>query len=99
MVSARPPPNPAKGRIHYPSAATYVPGDLDNSPTYLGSSEPMGKTASRDSDRERVQNLKTWWKGFRDRTEPKESSKGESSLVAITLRPGHHLPAMCRPFR
>ncbi|WVW85559.1 hypothetical protein I302_107597 [Kwoniella bestiolae CBS 10118] len=76
MVSARPPPNPAKGRIPYPSAATYVPGDTDNSPTYLGSTEPIQKTASRDSERERrVQGLKNWWKGFREN----EQSGGQSS--------------------
>ncbi|WWC90649.1 uncharacterized protein L201_005585 [Kwoniella dendrophila CBS 6074] len=67
MVSARPSPTPARGRIPYPTAATYVPGDTDNSPTYLGASEPIKKTTSRDSDRERrVQGLKTWWKGFRE---------------------------------
>ncbi|WRT68463.1 uncharacterized protein IL334_005439 [Kwoniella shivajii] len=63
MVSTRPSPTPARGRIPYPSATTYTPGDADNSPAYLGASEPIRKTSSRDSDR---QGLKTWWKGFRE---------------------------------
>ncbi|WVR00062.1 hypothetical protein IAU59_007204 [Kwoniella sp. CBS 9459] len=73
MVSARPPPTPAKGRIPYPSAATYTPGDANTSPAYLGASEPIRKTTSRDSDRERrTQGLKTWWKGFREHEKEEE---------------------------
>lgn len=50
MVSTRPSPAPAKGRIAYPTAATYTPGDGDDAPTYtaLGTSQDSGKT---------------WWKG------------------------------------
>ncbi|KAK1927239.1 Rho GTPase activator [Papiliotrema laurentii] len=70
MVSARPPPAPARGRIPYPSAASYLPGDTAHSPAYLRDSEPVHPTTSRDSDKERAQGLKTWWKSFRDRPEP-----------------------------
>mgnify|MGYP006876472698 CR=1 FL=1 len=70
MVSARPPPAPARGRIPYPSAASYLPGDTAHSPAYLRDAEPVHPTTSRDSDKERAQGLKTWWKSFRDRPEP-----------------------------
>lgn len=62
MVSARPPPNPARGRVAYPTAANYTSGDGDT-PAYLNS-EPIHPTSSRDSDKERAQGLKTWWKSF-----------------------------------
>nr|ODN91863.1 hypothetical protein L203_01117 [Cryptococcus depauperatus CBS 7841] len=67
MVSTRPPPNPARGRVAYPTAANYIPGDANASPVYLGAPLPMKKTSSRDSDKERAQGLKTWWKSFRER--------------------------------
>jgi len=69
MVSTRPSPTPARGRVAYPSASNYTPGDAEKSPTYLGSS-PVQQVSSQDSDRDGAQVLKTWWKGFRDRTEP-----------------------------
>ncbi|KAK6910722.1 hypothetical protein I203_104754 [Kwoniella mangroviensis CBS 8507] len=76
MVSTRPSPTPARGRIPYPTAATYTPGDSNTSPAYLGASEPIQKTTSRDSERERrVQGLKNWWKGFRE----SEQSGGPSN--------------------
>ncbi|WVR07539.1 hypothetical protein IAU60_004581 [Kwoniella sp. DSM 27419] len=86
MVSARPPPSPAKGRIPYPSASNYVPGDADNSPTYLGSAEPIRKTASRDSENERrAQGMKQWWKGLKEgeRSEASGSSKRMKELQTI----------------
>ncbi|ORX38458.1 Rho GTPase activation protein [Kockovaella imperatae] len=61
MVSTRPSPAPAKGRMAYPSASNYTPGDVDNSPSFLGSTSPP-----TDADRERAQGLKLWWKAFRD---------------------------------
>nr|XP_031864086.1 uncharacterized protein CI109_000730 [Kwoniella shandongensis]KAA5531158.1 hypothetical protein CI109_000730 [Kwoniella shandongensis] len=76
MVSTRPSPTPARGRIAYPSAANYTPGDADNSPAYLGASGPIHKTTSRDSDRERAQGLKTWWKGFREKERAEQSHTG-----------------------
>lgn len=85
MVSARPPPNPAKGRIAYPSASTYTPGDRGNSPDYLGASPPMSKTLSRDSDKERAQGLKTWWKSFRDKNEPTQDSSDDRQVFGIAL--------------
>jgi hypothetical protein len=75
MVSTRPSPNPAKGRIAYPVAAPYVPGDSDNSPTYLGGPDGIRKVTSRDSDKERAQALKQWWKGFKDRPETKQADQ------------------------
>ena len=68
MVSTRPSPTPVRGRVVYPSATSYVPGDADNSPTYVGTSELVGQFLSRDPDRD-AQGLKTWWKTFQ-RTEP-----------------------------
>lgn len=66
MVSTRPSPAPAKGRIAYPTAANYTPGDADNSPVYHGeSSQPLQQVTSSGSERERnVAGLKNWWKGF-----------------------------------
>lgn len=82
MVSTRPSPTPARGRVAYPSATNYTPGDAETSPTYLGSS-PVRQVTSRDSDREGAQGPKTWWKGFRDRPEPQ---KNGSSLEQTVLR-------------
>ncbi|OWZ61765.1 rho GTPase activator [Cryptococcus neoformans] len=67
MVSTRPSPTPARGRVAYPSAANYTPGDANNSPAYLSASSPVKEVSSRESDKERAQGLKTWWKGFRER--------------------------------
>lgn len=67
MVSTRPSPAPARGRVAYPSAASYVPGDANNSPAYPSASSPVKEVSSRESDKERAQGLKTWWKGFRER--------------------------------
>ncbi|KAK8854736.1 hypothetical protein IAR55_003475 [Kwoniella newhampshirensis] len=80
MVSTRPSPTPARGRIAYPSAATYTPGDADNSPTYIGAAGPIHKTSSRDSDGERAQGLKTWWKGFRERERNEQNQSGIGAL-------------------
>ena len=81
MVSARPPPSPAQGRVAYPSAANYTSGDYDASPDYLDAhgspSAPITKVKSSDSDGERGQGLKTWWKGFRERS---GSASGAAAL-------------------
>ncbi|RXK41103.1 hypothetical protein M231_01506 [Tremella mesenterica] len=69
MVSTRPPPAPPQGRVAYPSVTNYVAGDHATSPDYHGSSAPMTKVKSNNSsDHERSQGLKSWWKGFRDRS-------------------------------
>ena len=79
MVSTRPSPSPAKGRIAYPTATSYVPGDSENSPIYVDSPELNRQTTTtlRDFDRDGTQGLKTWWKTFRERT---ETSEREGSL-------------------
>lgn len=46
MVSARPGPSPAKGRIAYPRADAYVPGDEDTSPAVAGV-EPTSESAAQ----------------------------------------------------
>jgi len=63
MVSTRPSPNPAKGRVAYPAASTYTPGDAETSPTYLGSSEPVQASLSRSPEKEE-KGLKGWWRAF-----------------------------------
>lgn len=73
MVSTRPSPAPIRGRISYPVAAPYTPGDED-APTYIGS-EPIRPVTSQDSDQDRSQGLKTWWKGVRDKPEHPEDHK------------------------
>ena len=80
MVSARPPPNPARGRVAYPTAANYTSGDGDT-PAYLNS-EPIHPTSSRDSDKERAQGLKTWWKAFSGKDEPGGSGAAASGSRA-----------------
>ncbi|ODN72971.1 hypothetical protein L202_08374 [Cryptococcus amylolentus CBS 6039] len=67
MVSTRPSPAPPKGRVAYPNAASYTPGDAGTSPAYLKPFSPIKPVTSRDSDKERAQGLKTWWKGFREK--------------------------------
>ncbi|WVQ82115.1 hypothetical protein IAT38_004243 [Cryptococcus sp. DSM 104549] len=70
MVSARPPPTPAGGRVAYPTAPTYTPGDADNSPAYLSpSSGAIKKTLSRDSEKERAQGqgMWGWFRSFREK--------------------------------
>ena len=83
MVSARPPPAPARGRIAYPSATAYTPGDVAHSPAYLKGSEPVQPITSRDSDAERAQGLKTWWKTFRER--PEGSSDPGRGVFGVPL--------------
>lgn len=57
MVSTRPSPNPARGRVAYPSAVdTYTSGDADAAPT-------LQRLSSREVDNEGTPGLKTWWKG------------------------------------
>jgi hypothetical protein len=46
MVSTRPGPSPAKGRIAYPRADAYVPGDEDTSPAVAGV-EPTSESAAQ----------------------------------------------------
>ena len=75
MVSTRPSPAPAKGRVAYPSASNYVAGDQDQSPTLLDPEDPKTDDINNDTDGDRVQGLKLWWKSFRDRTEPETSSE------------------------
>lgn len=81
MVSSRPPPNPVKGRIAYPSATTYVPGDSDVSPAYLGASDSVSKSPTRQTDLDSAQGLKTWWKGFN----PKPDVKGMAVICSDLL--------------
>jgi len=81
MVSARPPPNPARGRISYPSAVNYTSGDADASPVYHGS-EPIQIVSSQDEDRDHAGSpgLKTWFKSFgRDRSDSQSSADGYAS--------------------
>jgi hypothetical protein len=84
MVSTRPSPNPAR-RVHYPTADTYVPGDEDSEPVLIGSPAPIGsppligtpvhRVTSGDSDSDKVQNLKAWWKAFKGAA-AKEAASG-----------------------
>lgn len=78
MVSTRPSPAPAGGRVAYPSAATYIPGDAKNAPVYLNA-PPVKEISSPESDKERAQGLKTWWKGFRERESV--GDKGDGRVV------------------
>lgn len=65
MVSTRPSPTPARGRISYPTAATYTPGDGEEAPTMTGSHPMQPVTSQESSDGERTQGFKTWWKATR----------------------------------
>jgi hypothetical protein len=64
MVSTRPSPTPARGRIAYPTAATYTPGNDNEAPTYSG--PETVRVTSQDSVEA---NTKTWWKGSRSDSE------------------------------
>ena len=89
MVSARPPPNPARGRISYPTAVNYTSGDADASPVYHGA-EPIPTPShaqhqaqsSQDEDRDHAGSpgLKTWFKSLgRDRSDSQTSADGYMS--------------------
>lgn len=69
MVSTRPSPSPAKGRIAYPTIQPYAPGDEGEAPSYNSpTSEPIRPvTSGTESDSERNQGIKTWWRGVRDK--------------------------------
>ena len=88
MVSARPPPNPARGRVAYPTAANYTAGEGDT-PAYLNS-EAIHPTSSRESDRERAQGLKTWWKAFSGKDEAPSGSAAAGGTGASGSKGTRH---------
>ncbi|KAK4688433.1 GTPase-activating protein SAC7, partial [Tremellales sp. Uapishka_1] len=89
MVSTRPSPAPAKGRIAYPSATGYTAGDAHTSPTYEGeSSQPLAKVVSPQSASEReknVQGLKTWWKGFGGKADEPTKASDVGGVFGVPL--------------
>ncbi|KLT39469.1 RhoGAP-domain-containing protein, partial [Cutaneotrichosporon oleaginosum] len=77
MVSSRPSPSPARGRVPYPSADTYIPGDdkVQEQPEAPESSTKeliMERKTSREmTEREQSSlSLRNWWKTFKTSSEP-----------------------------